>query len=120
MPDKITAYEGMAWAFASTAAAVLGWRGVLALVWIGSMVLDYLTGTAAAARKGEWNSGKAREGLFHKGGMLAVVGAAVLLDLLLRTVQQTGVVSFPFIYKAVLMPVTMAGFAVTEIGVGVK
>ena len=115
-----TTQEGAAWAFASTAAVAFGWRGGLALIWIASMILDYATGTFSALSNGEWTSAKAREGLFHKGGMLAVVIAAILLDLLIRTIQHTGIVSFPFTYSAVLMPVVMAGYIVTEIGSSIE
>ena len=123
MPEMISVKNtgaGAIWALSSTAAVAFGWRGGLALIWVLAMILDYATGTVAAIKKGDWNSHKAREGLFHKGGMIAVICAAVLLDLLLRIVQQTGIVSFPFVYNAVLMPVVMAGYAVTEIGSSIE
>ena len=115
-----TTQEAATWAFASTAAVAFGWRGGLALIWIASMILDYATGTFSALSNGEWTSTKARQGLFHKGGMLAVVIAAILLDLLIRTIQHTGIVSFPCVYSAVLMPVVMAGYIVTEIGSSIE
>ena len=50
-----------------------GWLGWLAVGWVACMVLDYLTGSLAAARAGAWSSGKARDGIWHKCGMLVVV-----------------------------------------------
>ncbi len=42
---------------------LLGWRGVLLCVWAGMMCLDWISGSWAAKRNGEWSSGLAREGL---------------------------------------------------------
>jgi len=40
----------------------LGWLFVL---WALCMALDYLTGSLAAMKKGEWSSDRAREGLWQ-------------------------------------------------------
>ena len=116
MNRELTPAEGVLWAWLSTVSSILGWRGILAVVWAVAMVIDYFTGTLVAVKDGEWSSLKAREGLWHKGGMLFVVLAAVILDILLRTVQQTGLIAFPFVYESVFMPVVMAGYAITETG----
>ncbi len=117
MFDKdFTFAESLLWVGLSTASSVLGWRGILALVWVASMAIDYFTGTLVAVKDGEWSSVKAREGLWHKGGMLFVALAAVILDILLRTVQRTGVLTFPFTYESVFMPMVMAGYVITETG----
>ena len=116
----LTFAQGAAWATMSTVSATLGWRGGLVIIWIVSMVLDYVTGTVAALKAGEWSSAKAREGLFHKGGMFAIVCAATLLDFLLKIMQHSGAVDLPFVYDATLMPITMAWFSVTEIGSSIE
>ena len=116
MNRELTPVEGVLWAGLATVSSVLGWRGILALIWLTAMIIDYFTGTLVAVKDGEWSSLKAREGLWHKGGMLFVVLAAVLLDILLMTVQQTGLIAFPFVYNSVCMPVVMAGYSITETG----
>lgn len=46
----------------------------------GFMLFDILSGTLAAFFHSELNSTKAREGLFHKVGMLALIAFGVFLD----------------------------------------
>lgn len=104
----------------STGAAAFGWRGMLLLVWVGSAVLDYLTGSAAAVKAGAWSSAKAREGLWHKGAMIAVVCAAIGLDLLVRMAQDVGLIHLDTAYRAVLMPTVMAWYTVTELGSSIE
>lgn len=55
-----------------------GWIGWLVIGWVICMVVDYITGSAAAAKEGEWSSAKAREGIWHKAGMTVVVLAETL------------------------------------------
>ena len=55
-----------------------GWMGWLVVGWIICMVLDYITGSAAAAKGGAWSSAKAREGIWHKAGMIVVVVVGVV------------------------------------------
>ena len=50
-----------------------GWFGWMVILWIGCMVLDYLSGSLAATKQGEWNSKRAREGLWNK-SMVAHTG----------------------------------------------
>ena len=63
-----------------------GWFGWLVLGWLACMVLDYLSGTMAAASKGQWASSTAREGIWHKAGMIIVVMVSGAADLLISTV----------------------------------
>ena len=60
--------------------AFLGWKGVMLIAWVAVMALDYLTGTLAACKTGQWSSTTARAGLWHKGGMIAVVIVSALAD----------------------------------------
>ena len=50
------------------------------------MLLDYLSGTAAACQRGEWSSAAARSGVWHKAGEVVVVLVAACADLLLGLV----------------------------------
>ena len=63
-----------------------GWLGWLVVGWIVFMVLDYITGSMAAAKEGQWSSAKAREGIWHKFGMIVVVVVAGGADLLISLV----------------------------------
>lgn len=114
--DTLTVAQSAALAFLSTASATLGWRGMLFILWLFTMILDYLTGTIAALKSGEWSSTKAREGLFHKGGTIAVILVSIVLDVLIKMLQQSGVVSFPVEYNAVMMPIALAWYTVTDLG----
>ena len=114
--NTLTVAQSATLAFLSTASATLGWRGMLFILWIFAMVLDYITGTVAALKSGQWSSTKAREGLFHKGGTIAVILVAIVLDVLIKMLQQSGVVSFPVAYNAVMMPVALAWYTVTDLG----
>ncbi|MBD5099513.1 MAG: phage holin family protein [Clostridiales bacterium] len=94
-----------------------GWFGWLVVGWIGFMALDYLTGTMAAAKEGEWSSGKAREGIWHKAGMIIVVVVAAGADLLLEIVlANLPVVDLPIQYPGLICPVVLVWYIVTELG----
>ena len=54
--------------------AAFGWLGWLVLAWVVCMAIDWISGSAAAAAKGEWSSATARAGIWHK----AVVQAACI------------------------------------------
>lgn len=99
-----------------TAATVLGWRGILLILFVAAMVFDYISGSIAAAGKGEWNSKAAREGIRHKVGMLFIVAVAAGVDIVLRTAQYTGVLVLNSPYKSIFLPITMIWYLITEAG----
>ena len=68
--------------------AIWGWLGWAILLLACAMLVDYITGSAAAKAKGEWSSDIAREGLRHKLGEIVAVGAAGFCDLGVRVVLQ--------------------------------
>ena len=102
-------------AFFTAVGAFLGWRGIMALVWVILMLLDYLSGTLAARKDGTWKSAVAREGLWHKGGMILVVLVALIADGIM-------VVALPHIpvlniaWPEVLFPLVLAWYIITELG----
>ena len=108
----------------ATAAAAIGlltglwgWLGWLVVGWVACMVLDYLTGSLAAARAGAWSSGKARDGIWHKCGMLVVVLVAAGTDLLLAAVlDNLPLAAFPVEYAGLVCPVVLVWYIVTELG----
>ena len=60
--------------------AVFGWLGWLVLAWGACMALDWSSGSAAAACRGQWSSAAARAGIWHKAGMVVVVLVSALTD----------------------------------------
>ena len=94
--------------------AFLGWKGVMLLGWVLVMALDYLSGTMAACKKGEWCSATAREGLWHKGGMIAVVIVAAIADWIMVLVAQH--IPIGIEWPGIIMPLVLAWYIVTELG----
>jgi len=66
--------------------ALWGWIGWAMILLAAAMLVDYITGSAAAKAKGEWSSEVARAGLRHKLGEIIAVGAAAFADLGVRVV----------------------------------
>lgn len=94
-----------------------GWMGWLVVGWVACMVLDYITGSAAAAKEGEWSSARAREGVWHKMGMVVVVIVAAGADLLLSAVlKHLPMLELPVEYPGLLCPVVLVWYIVTELG----
>ena len=94
-----------------------GWLGWLVVGWIVCMALDYLTGSMAAAKEGQWSSARAREGIWHKCGMIVVVLVAAGADLLLAAVlDNLPLVALPFEYAGLVCPVALVWYIVTELG----
>ena len=97
--------------------AFWGWFGWLVTGWIGAMVLDYITGSMAVAKKGSWSSASAREGIWHKAGMIVVVVVAAGADLLIATVlEYLPLLELPMEYTGLLCPVVLVWYIVTELG----
>lgn len=117
MEERIRSFKGAAAALIGTLTALWGWFGWLTLAWMGVMALDVGTGMAAGAKRGEWNSRTAREGLWHKAGCVAAVTAAGVLDLVVgMLLEQVGEGSLPFSYTVFLYPLTVGWYLLTEVG----
>ena len=94
-----------------------GWLGWLVVGWVACMALDYLTGSLAAARTGEWSSARARDGIWHKCGMIVVVLVAAGTDLLIEIVlTNLPVLALPIQYPGLVCPVVLVWYIVTELG----
>lgn len=97
--------------------AFWGWFGWLVVGWIAAMALDYITGSMAAAKRGAWSSASAREGIWHKAGMIVVVVVAAGADLLIATVlANLPLVELPVKYTGLVCPVVLVWYIVTELG----
>ena len=94
--------------------AFLGWKGVMLIAWVAVMALDYLTGTLAACKGHEWSSTTAREGLWHKGGMISVVIVAALADWIMVIVAQY--IPIGIQWPGIIMPLVLAWYIITELG----
>lgn len=95
--------------------AAFGWLGWLVLAWVLCMVVDYISGSSAAMKAGQWSSAKARGGIWHKAGMIVVVIVAAVADSVLSLV----VASIPGIsieYTVLLLPMVLVWYILTELG----
>ena len=101
-------------AFFTALSAFLGWQGVMALVWVAAMAVDYITGTAAAMKEGQWSSAVARQGLWHKGGMIAVVIVALMADYALGMLCAH--LPLDITWTSILLPLVLAWYIMTELG----
>ena len=113
--DRALEIKAAITAFLAIAATFLGWKGILLLIWVAAMVLDYVSGSLAAHKNGEWNSQVAREGLHHKGGMIVAVLVALLFDACLALIA----INIPVLHMTwpgVVFPVVLAWYVITELG----
>lgn len=98
-------------------AALHNWLGWLVLLYTGTMVLDYVSGTALAIKNHIWNSSRARQGLWHKCGSILTVGVATLTDILLGLIlNNIPQLRLPFSYSNLLCPVVVTWYIVSELG----
>lgn len=95
--------------------ALWGWFGWLVLLWLACLLLDYLTGSLAAAKCGCWSSKSAREGIWHKLGCVVAVMVAAGADLLLSMVT-AHVPGFSLPYNTLLCPMVVLWYTITELG----
>jgi len=94
--------------------AMWGKIGWLVLLWAITMGLDYLTGTLAALHNHEWNSDRAREGIWHKAGMLVVVIVAGLFDVAIHHIANAAGIILPF--DVLALPIILSWYTITELG----
>lgn len=117
MVDNLTAIKAAVAAVLGALTAFWGWFGWLACLWVGLMLLDYLTGSAAACKNGEWSSSVARSGVWHKAGEVVVVLVAAAADLLLSLVlDNLPVVQLPVAFRGIVCPLVLVWYCITELG----
>ena len=101
--------------FFTAITTLLGWQGVMALVWVVLMFMDYLSGSLAARKTGTWKSSVARDGLLHKGGMILVVLVALLADIAMSlALPHIPVINIA--WPDILFPIVLAWYIITELG----
>lgn len=96
--------------------ALWGWFGWTLVAWVALMGIDYLTGSAAAIKSGEWSSKVAREGILHKAGSVATVTVAGILDLVVGQLTSAAPGMLPFTYTTLLCPLVLIWYILTEAG----
>ena len=94
--------------------AFLGGKGIMLVAWIAVMLLDYISGSAAACKEGEWSSKVARQGLWHKGGMLLVVTVSAIADVVMSVVCAH--LDWGIHWPGVVLPLVLAWYIITELG----
>ena len=115
--QNMLAFKASVTAFVGVITSIFGWTAWLLLLWMCSMFGDYITGTAAAMRKGKWDSSVARDGLWHKAGMICAVSVAGAGDLLVRLMLNVApTISLPFDYNAPLLALVLVWYIITELG----
>ena len=97
-----------------TLTTILGWKGILSLIWVVAMGIDYLSGTLAAMKNHEWSSETARSGLWHKAGTVLSVLAAALTDGVIYLVGEQ--LSLGITWTGLLLPLTLSWYILTEAG----
>lgn len=110
------AIKAMVVGVAGAFSAAFGWMGWLVLAWVACMIVDYLTGSAAAMATGNWSSAQARAGIWHKGGMVVIVVVSALADGVLGAVINSSGMPLPIEYNNLLCPVVLVWYVLTEIG----
>ena len=115
--ETMDGWKAAAIAFIGALTGLWGWFGWLVIGWVICMVVDYITGSAAAAKQGQWSSSMAREGIWHKAGMIVVVIVAAGADLLIAlALENIPAVQLPFTYSGLICPIVLVWYEVTELG----
>ena len=117
MNENIQRFKAALAALFAALTALWGWFGWLVLVWLMLMLLDYVTGSAAAIKEGTWSSQAAREGIFHKGTELIMVVIAGVLDFVVWLLLEN-MPTLPLLipYSAFACPLVVTWYVLTELG----
>lgn len=94
-------------------AQMLPWLAIAVFVGI---VLDYVTGTIAAHKLKEWSSAKAREGIWHKIGIIIAILIAALIDVVVIVITHNDYIHLTVPYFGLFMPMVAILYTLTEIG----
>lgn len=115
--EHINTFKAALSAFCAALTALWGWFGWLVLAWISCMAIDYMTGSAAALRAGNWSSQAARDGIWHKLGAVVAVIVAAILDMVIGIIiEHAPGISLPFTYEVFFCPLIIVWYCLTEMG----
>lgn len=114
MEDKLLAFKAAIAAFFTALGTFLGWQGVLAVIWVVAMAVDYISGTIAALKTRTWTSSIARDGALHKVGMLFTVIVAGLADITIMVICEH--LPLGFEWPTLVLPLVFVWYILTEAG----
>ncbi|MDF2985745.1 MAG: toxin secretion/phage lysis holin [Eubacterium sp.] len=115
--ENVNAFKVTLTAIFAGVSAMLGWFGWLIVAFIACLVADWISGSAAAAKNGQWSSQKGREGIWHKAGCIVVVIVAAVLDGVIGSIiNNIPSISLPFTYTVLLCPIIVVWYILTELG----
>lgn len=118
-PDKAVEIKAAFAAVIAFLTALWGWTGWAICIWVFCFLLDYLSGTAAARKAGEWSSAIAREGVWHKLGEIFAVLVAALCDIALKMIVQGSGLDLGLLgieIGPLATPVVLLWYIITELG----
>lgn len=114
MENKLLAWKTAIVTFFTALGAALGWKGIMLMAWVAVMLLDYISGTFVACKGGQWCSAKAREGLWHKAGMIIVILVAGIADIVMEIACAN--LNLGVNYTGLILPLVLAWYIITELG----
>ena len=115
--EHINTFKAALAAICAGLTALWGWFGWVVVAWVGCMIIDYITGSCAALRAGEWSSRTARDGIWHKVGSIVAVIVAGILDVVIgHLLANVPGVELPFSYTVLLCPLVVIWYILTEAG----
>lgn len=115
MNENMLAAKAAVAAFFTAIGTLVGWKGIMVLAWLALMAMDYLTGTFAAMKAGQWCSKKAREGAWHKCGAVVVVIVAAIADGIMLVVCGN-IPILEITWPGLILPLMLAWYILTELG----
>ena len=86
----------------------------MVIVWVAAMALDYISGPFAACKNKNWCSETARQGLWHKDGMILVVAVAAIADGIIVVIGDH--LPLGFSWPGLILPLVLAWYIITELG----
>lgn len=116
VPEKATEIKAAFTAIIAFLTALWGWTGWAIVLWLGCIFLDYLAGSFAAQKAGEWSSSVARAGLWHKLGEIFAVLVAAMCDIALTVVIKGTGIQIGIDVGPLITPVVLLWYIITELG----
>ena len=114
MKETMLGYKAALVVAISTMGELLGWKGILMAAWVAAMSMDYLSGTMAACKEGKWSSAVARQGLWHKGGMILVVAVSGMADIVMMILCDH--IPVTITWPGLILPLVLGWYLLTELG----
>ena len=115
-PERATEIKAAIAAILAFLTALWGWVGWAVWIWIACMLIDYISGSAAAKKDNEWASSVARAGLWHKLGEVFAVLVAALCDIALHVLINGAGVQIGVELPVMVTPVVLLWYIITELG----